>query len=98
MAQIMQAGSRLAHASTGIRSMGIRFMGTVTVPDLDYDYAELEPVICAEIMELHHKKHHATYVNGLNAALEQQANLDAKGDLAGLIKLQPTLKFNGGGE
>lgn len=31
----------------------------------------LEPYISGEIMELHHSRHHATYVNGLNTALEK---------------------------
>jgi superoxide dismutase len=43
------------------------------LPDLPYDYSELEPVISGEIMQLHHKKHHQAYVNNLNAALEKQA-------------------------
>lgn len=42
-----------------------------TLPDLPYSYSALEPVISGEIMELHHSKHHAAYVNGLNSAKEQ---------------------------
>ena len=42
-----------------------------TLPNLPYDCKALEPVISGEIMELHHNKHHATYVNNLNAAEEQ---------------------------
>ncbi|TRY76487.1 hypothetical protein TCAL_17009 [Tigriopus californicus] len=42
-----------------------------TLPDLPYDYNALEPVISAEIMQLHHSKHHATYVNNLNVAEEK---------------------------
>ena len=42
-----------------------------SLPELPYRYNALEPVISGEIMELHHKKHHATYVNNLNAAEEQ---------------------------
>ena len=42
-----------------------------TLPELPYDHKALEPTISGEIMELHHKKHHATYVNNLNAAEEQ---------------------------
>ncbi|OUC45014.1 iron/manganese superoxide dismutase, alpha-hairpin domain protein, partial [Trichinella nativa] len=34
-----------------------------TLPDLPYDFGALEPYISAEIMRLHHQKHHATYVN-----------------------------------
>ena len=42
-----------------------------TLPDLPYDYNALEPVISAEIMQLHHSKHHAAYVNNLNIAEEK---------------------------
>ena len=45
--------------------------GKHTLPDLDYDYDELEPHISTEIMRLHHSKHHATYVNNLNVAEEK---------------------------
>ena len=41
-------------------------MGKYTLPDLPYDYGALAPYIAGEIMELHHSKHHQTYVNGLN--------------------------------
>ncbi len=41
-----------------------------TLPQLPYGYSALEPVVSGEIMELHHSKHHATYVNNLNAAEE----------------------------
>jgi len=40
------------------------------LPSLPYDYDALEPTIDAQTMEIHHSKHHATYVNNLNAALE----------------------------
>ena len=46
-----------------------------TLPPLAYDYKALEPVISGEIMELHHTKHHATYVNNLNAAEDQLREL-----------------------
>lgn len=51
-----------------------------TLPDLTYDYKALEPVISGEIMELHHKKHHATYVNNLNNAEEQLKERVSSGD------------------
>lgn len=38
------------------------------LPDLPYDFGELEPVISAEIMQIHHQKHHAAYVANLNIA------------------------------
>lgn len=41
-----------------------------TLPELPYDKGALEPNIDAMTMEIHHDKHHQTYVNSLNAALE----------------------------
>ena len=41
------------------------------VPPLPYDYAALEPHIDEQTMRIHHDKHHAAYVNNLNAALEK---------------------------
>jgi Fe-Mn family superoxide dismutase len=48
-------------------------------------------------MTLHHDKHHATYVAGLNAAEEKLAGLQSSQDVKGQIALQAALKFNGGG-
>lgn len=45
------------------------------LPPLPYDYAALEPYIDAETMKLHHDKHHQTYVNNLNAAIEKHPDL-----------------------
>ena len=50
-----------------------------TLPDLPYDYAALEPHISAEIMELHHSKHHAAYVANLNIAEDKIAEAQQKG-------------------
>lgn len=72
-------------------------MTKYTLPDLDYDYSALEPHISAEIMELHHKKHHNTYVTKLNEALEKYAEAQSKGDMGTMISLQAAIKFNGGG-
>lgn len=41
-----------------------------SLPALPYAYDALEPHIDAQTMEIHHSKHHQTYVNNLNAALE----------------------------
>lgn len=69
-----------------------------TLPKLPYSYDALEPAISAEIMELHHSKHHQTYVNGLNAAEEQMKAAVESGDAKKAIELQAAFKFNGGGE
>ena len=44
-------------------------MAEYTLPDLDWDYGALEPHISGQINELHHDKHHATYVKGANDAV-----------------------------
>jgi superoxide dismutase, Fe-Mn family len=43
---------------------------TYTLPDLPYSFDALEPYIDAKTMEIHHDKHHGTYVAGLNKALQ----------------------------
>ena len=67
------------------------------LPDIDYDYNELEPFISAEIMELHHSKHHNTYVTNYNNTVEKYLDAEAKADIATMISLQPAINFNGGG-
>nr|UYG55614.1 superoxide dismutase 2 [Geocoris pallidipennis] len=67
------------------------------LPQLPYPYNALEPIICAEIMELHYTKHHNAYVTNLNAAECQLKEAIEKNDIAKVIALQPALKFNGGG-
>lgn len=67
------------------------------LPELPYDFSALEPVISAEIMELHYTKHHKAYVTNLNAALEKYHEAETKNDVAQMIALQAAIKFNGGG-
>eukprot|EP01108_Squamamoeba_japonica_P006371 TRINITY_DN512_c0_g1_i2.p1 TRINITY_DN512_c0_g1~~TRINITY_DN512_c0_g1_i2.p1 ORF type:complete len:151 (+),score=49.64 TRINITY_DN512_c0_g1_i2:169-621(+) len=75
------------------RSMAVK----ATLPPLPYAYAALEPAISGEIMEIHHAKHHATYVNNFNATLTAIEAAQEAGDVPQLITLQSALKFNGGG-
>jgi superoxide dismutase, Fe-Mn family len=72
-------------------------MTKYTLPDLDYDFAALEPHISGRIMQLHHGKHHAAYVAGANATLDLMAEARAKNDLTWINKLQKDLAFNLGG-
>jgi Fe-Mn family superoxide dismutase len=72
-------------------------MTVYTLPELPYDYAALEPHISAKIMELHHSKHHAAYVAGANAALEQMAEARSTNSFATINKLEKDLAFHLGG-
>jgi len=72
-------------------------MAGYTLPDLPYDYGALEPHISGAIMELHHSKHHATYVKGANTALEQLAEAREKDALGTVNMLEKNLAFNLGG-
>ena len=72
-------------------------MSSFALPDLQYDYDALEPVIGTEIMQLHHSKHHQAYVTNLNVALEKHADAEAKGDVSGMIAAQSAINFTGGG-
>jgi len=49
-----------------------------SLPPLPYDYNALEPHIDEQTMRIHHDKHHGTYVNNLNAALESHPDLQKK--------------------
>ncbi len=52
-----------------------KIMSKYILPDLPYGFDSLEPYIDAKTMEIHHGKHHAGYVNKLNAALEKHPYL-----------------------
>jgi Fe-Mn family superoxide dismutase len=74
------------------------------LPALPYDAAALEPHIDAQTMQIHHGKHHAAYVNNLNAALEKHATLQGKSAedlIRGLStvpeEIRTAVRNNGGG-
>jgi len=70
-----------------------------TLAPLPYDFNALEPYIDARTMEIHHGKHHATYTNNLNAAIEG-TSLDGKSIediLSQVSKHSPAVRNNGGG-
>ena len=64
------------------------------LPELPYPYSALEPHISGRIMELHHDKHHATYVEGANKTLEQLDEARDKADFTRLAALEKALAFN----
>jgi Fe-Mn family superoxide dismutase len=74
------------------------------LPPLPYDAAALEPHIDAQTMQIHHGKHHAAYVNNLNAALEKHPDLQSKSaedlirDLNAIPEaIRTAVRNNGGG-
>ena len=67
------------------------------LPPLPYAYDALEPYYDKETVTLHHDKHHAAYVAGLNAALEQVDKMVRSGDFAGAKVAAKALAFHGSG-
>src|SRR6185503_4831778 len=63
------------------------------LPKLNYAYDALEPYIDAKTMEIHYTKHHQTYVDKLNAALEKYPELQGR-PVEELLKELPNLKVD----
>lgn len=79
-------------------------MAKYELPELQYDFGALEPYIDQQTMEIHHGKHHQTYVNKLNAAIEGKADLESQSlvELLANLDAVPTevrtaIRNNGGG-
>jgi superoxide dismutase, Fe-Mn family len=76
-----------------------------SLPNLPYPPSALEPHIDAQTMEIHHGKHHKTYVDNLNAALEKHPDFDAGDDIEALMRridevpqdIRTAVRNNGGG-
>lgn len=74
-----------------------------TLPTLDYDYSALEPHFDAQTMEIHHSKHHQTYITKLNAAIEgseyaEKSICELIGSIPSLpANIQGPVRNNGGG-
>jgi Fe-Mn family superoxide dismutase len=75
-----------------------------TLPDLPYASNALEPTIDQQTMEIHHGRHHQTYINNLNAALEKHAHLAEKhlkdliSDIGAIPEdIRTAVRNNGGG-
>ncbi|MBU8785128.1 MULTISPECIES: superoxide dismutase [Bacillus] len=79
-------------------------MSKYELPALPYSHSALEPNIDEETMKIHHGRHHATYVNNLNAALEGRDELAGKSVeelIANLdavpAEIRTAVRNNGGG-
>jgi len=67
------------------------------LPPLPYGYGALAPAIDEKILRIHHGKHHAGYVKGLNATLAQLAAARHAGDMTAIQALSRKLAFHGSG-
>ncbi|MEM0983239.1 MAG: superoxide dismutase [Planctomycetota bacterium] len=103
MGGVVMAG--IASAHTGSTTTSAAFgpgydatTGEYSLPELPYAYDALEPHLDAQTMEIHHSKHHAGYVRGLNRALTKLREIREGGGDVGLIKhWSRELAFNGSG-
>ena len=71
--------------------------GEYGLPKLPYGYDALAPALEEKILRLHHTKHHAAYVKGLNATLAALGKAREAGDLASVSGLSRALAFHGSG-
>ncbi|MEX2253937.1 MAG: superoxide dismutase [Acidimicrobiia bacterium] len=69
-------------------------MPVYTLPDLPYDFSALEPHLSAELLELHHDKHHKAYVDGANTTLDKLSKARASDDFDAINQLQKNLAFH----
>merc|ERR1711874_248902 len=69
----------------------------VSLPELNYGYASLEPTLIADILEVHHKKHHNAYANNYNNLIEKLCDAASKGEAQQVQNLCAGVAFNAGG-
>ena len=80
-------------------------MNKYELPPVPYSYDALEPHIDAKTMEIHHTKHHQTYTNNLNAAIEKCSQEIQNKDITEILsnldqvpsEVRGAINFNGGG-
>lgn len=69
-------------------------MSAYTLPELPYGLAALEPHYSAEVLELHHDKHHKAYVDGANTTLDKLDEARTSDDYGSINQLQKNLAFH----
>ncbi|HET9658374.1 MAG TPA: superoxide dismutase [Kineosporiaceae bacterium] len=93
-AAAMAAGGDPSPAPAPAAPAATAVPATYVLPNLPYGYAALEGVITAEVLHLHHDKHHAAYVTGANTTLDKLAAARAANNYDALVGLEKTLAFN----
>jgi len=98
-ASTLLAGGLLGQGAPGGRPApaAAAMPGPYVLPPLPYASDALDGFLSAEILELHHGKHHAGYVKGLNATLDAMAEARRGGDMAQIKELERALAFHGSG-
>ena len=71
--------------------------GKYVLPKLPYDYNALEPLYEQRTLKIHHQKHHAGYVKGLNRTLEKLSQANQTRDYSSIKALSRALAFHGSG-
>lgn len=69
----------------------------IDLPELKYSLSALEPTLIADILAVHHQKHHRRYVDNYNGLIEKLVDSAYKQDTVQVQKLAPKVKFNAGG-
>jgi Fe-Mn family superoxide dismutase len=64
------------------------------LPELPYDYSALEPHYSAQVLELHHDKHHKAYVDGANTTIEKLGEARESGNFGTINQLEKNLAFH----
>ncbi len=104
-AALAMAGSALGkeHLTEGKKAShspamaGAFSKGKYKLPKLPYAYDALEPIHEERTLRIHHDRHHAGYVNGLNATLDALAGARKEGDMKQIKALSRNLAFHGSG-
>jgi Fe-Mn family superoxide dismutase len=69
-------------------------MALYELPELPYDYSALEPYYSAQVLELHHDKHHKAYVDGANTTFEKLSHARDSGDFGTINQLEKNMAFH----
>lgn len=93
---LLKASSATTRATLNAAASKTFTRSKYSLPELDYEFSATEPYISGQINEIHYTKHHQTYVNNLNASIEQAVEAKSKGEVKKLVALQKAINFNGG--